>query len=66
VVAHLLRLKLLLLRNSLRRSTGQLIGVILGGLYGLGVLGLIVVALVLLGSQDPELIRTPSQPRASI
>ncbi|WP_105030965.1 transporter [Arthrobacter ruber] len=58
MVAHLLRLKILLLRNSLGRSTGQLIGVILGGLYGLGVLGLIVVGLVLLGSQDPELIRT--------
>ncbi|THJ66215.1 transporter [Arthrobacter echini] len=58
MVAHLLRLKLTLLRNSLRRSTAQLVGVVLGGLYGLGLLSLIVVGLILLGSQDLELIRT--------
>ncbi|MHA7278789.1 transporter [Arthrobacter sp. MDT2-2] len=58
MVAHLLRLKLLLLRNSLRRSTAQLIGVILGGLYGLGFLSVLVVGLVFLGSADLELIRT--------
>ncbi|MFC3299694.1 transporter [Arthrobacter agilis] len=58
MVAHLLRLKLVLLRNSFKRSTAQLIGVILGGLYGLGILGTLVVALVLLGSADVGLIRT--------
>ncbi|MPY09423.1 transporter [Arthrobacter bussei] len=58
MVADLLRLKLLLLRNSFRRSTAQLVGVILGGLYGLGILGFIVVGLVVLGSADLELIRT--------
>lgn len=58
MVAHLLRLKLTLLRNSFKRSTAQLVGVILGGLYGLGVLASLVVGLVLLGTADPELIRT--------
>lgn len=58
MVANLLRLKLLLLRNSLKRSTGQLIGVILGGLYGLGILGAIVVGLIFLGTADVEIIRT--------
>ncbi|MBG6184587.1 hypothetical protein IWX65_002563 [Arthrobacter sp. CAN_A214] len=58
MVAELVRLKLTLLRNSLRRSTGQLIGLILGGLYGLGILGFLVVGLVLLGSADPEIIRS--------
>ncbi|MDQ0735413.1 transporter [Arthrobacter agilis] len=58
MVADLLRLKLLLLRNSLRRSTAQLVGVILGGLYGLGLLVLLIIGLVLLGSAEPELIRT--------
>lgn len=58
MVAHLLRLKLTLLRNSLKRSTAQLVGVILGGLYGLGMLAFLVSGLVFLGSADPELIRT--------
>ncbi|WP_026550958.1 hypothetical protein [Arthrobacter sp. Br18] len=58
MVADLVRLKLTLLRNSLRRSTGQLIGLILGGLYGLGVLGFLTVGLVLLGTADPHLIRS--------
>lgn len=58
MVAHLLKLKLLLLRNSLRRSTWQLVGVILGGLYGLGLLGLVVAGLIALGTVDLELVRT--------
>jgi ABC-2 type transport system permease protein len=58
MVADLLRLKLILLRNSLKRSTAQLIGVILGGLYGLGILSALVVGLVLLNSADVEVIRT--------
>ena len=39
MVAHLLRLKLTLLRNSLRRSPWQLLGLIIGGLYALGIVG---------------------------
>ena len=58
MVADLLRLKLVLLRNSLKRSTAQLVGVILGGLYGLGILSFLVVGLVLLSRADVELIRT--------
>lgn len=58
MVAHLLKLKLLLLRNSLRRSTWQLVGVILGALYGLGLLGMIVAGLIALGALDLELMRT--------
>jgi ABC-2 type transport system permease protein len=38
VVAHLLRLKLALLRNSLRRSAWQVVGLVFGALYGVGVL----------------------------
>ena len=34
MVAHLVRLKLDLLRNTLRRSRAQAIGMILGVLYG--------------------------------
>ncbi|WP_024476294.1 hypothetical protein [Arthrobacter sp. CAL618] len=57
MVAHLLRLKLTLLRNSLKRSTWALIGVILGGLYGLGMLGLLILALFAFGTAEPEIIR---------
>jgi ABC-2 type transport system permease protein len=46
VVAHIVGLKWQLLRNSLRRSTPQLIGLIFGGLYGLGVLVLVVAGLI--------------------
>ncbi|AZZ56931.1 transporter [Rathayibacter iranicus] len=53
MVAHLLRLRLLLLRNSLTRNVWQLIGVIVGGLYAIGVLGLVFTGLVALGATDP-------------
>ncbi|MDR7157849.1 transporter [Arthrobacter sp. BE255] len=58
MVAHLLRLKLALLRNGLRRSPWQLVGMAFGGLYALGVVGALVVALVLLRRADPELAQT--------
>ncbi len=58
MVAELVRLKLALLRNSLKRSVWQMIGLILGGLYGLGILGLILFGLVTLGFADPELAHT--------
>ncbi|MCQ9163277.1 transporter [Arthrobacter sp. STN4] len=56
MVAHLLRLKLALLRNSLRRSPMQLIGLAIGALYGLGVLGMVLVGLAVLGTQGPGTI----------
>ena len=48
MVAHIVRLKWLLLRNGLRRSTPQRVGLILSGLYGLGVLGQGMAALIAL------------------
>lgn len=58
MVAHLVRLRLLVLRNTLSRSTWQLVAVILGGLYGLGVLAGAAIALVALGAAPPEVART--------
>ncbi|MBD7995494.1 transporter [Arthrobacter sp. Sa2CUA1] len=58
MVAHLLRLKLLLLRNSLRRSPWQLVGIIFGALYGLGMLTLLMGGLFYLNLTDPALART--------
>ncbi|MCQ1949608.1 transporter [Arthrobacter sp. zg-Y859] len=57
MVAHLLRLKLLLLRNSLKRSPWQLVGIILGGLYALSLLVVLAGALFVFGA-DPALART--------
>ncbi|MWV48768.1 transporter [Rathayibacter sp. VKM Ac-2803] len=53
MVAHLLRLRLLLLRNVLTRNVWQLVGVVFGGLYALVVLALVVAGLVSLGATDP-------------
>ncbi|HEX2247239.1 MAG TPA: transporter [Arthrobacter sp.] len=53
MVAHLVRLKLALLRNGFKRSPWQLVGVILGGLYALGVLVLLIAGLVLLATHEP-------------
>src|SRR5690606_19084035 len=56
VVAHLVRLKIDLLRNSLRRSRAQAIGLVLGFLYGaFVVVGLAVAVGTLRGS--PEVAR---------
>ncbi|MCC2334422.1 hypothetical protein [Cellulomonas wangsupingiae] len=52
MVAHLVRLKLMLLRNALRRSAWQVVGVVVGALYGLSVLLAAVVGLVALGFVD--------------
>lgn len=58
MVAHLLTLRLLVLKNSLLRSPWQLVAVILGGLYGLGMLALVTVGLLALSAAPPELART--------
>lgn len=58
MVAALVRLRLLVLRNSLKRSVGQLVAVIIGALYGLFVLGLIVVGLFALNLAPVDLVRT--------
>ncbi len=58
MVAHLLRLKLLLLRNSLKRSTWQIVGVVFGVLYGgFFVLMAVIGLIVLRGESDVTLIR---------
>ncbi|MCW4466590.1 transporter [Glutamicibacter sp. MNS18] len=44
MVAHILKLKLTLLRNGFRRSVWQLVGVIVGSLYALGMVALLIVA----------------------
>jgi ABC-2 type transport system permease protein len=58
MVAQLLRLKLTLLRNGLRRSPWQLVGLAVGGLYALGIVGALVVALVVLRQESNELAQT--------
>ena len=52
MVAHLLRLKLQLLRNGLRRSPAALVGLGVGIVYGAGLLALVVAALVALRLHD--------------
>ena len=42
MAALLVRLKLTLLRNSLRRSVWRMVGLVLGGLYGLSIVGLVL------------------------
>ncbi|MDQ4502075.1 transporter [Sinomonas sp. ASV322] len=58
MVAHLITLKVVLLRNGLRRSVGQLVGLIIGALYGLGVLALAISGLIALRLADADLART--------
>lgn len=54
MVAHLVRLKLTLLRNGLRRSAWQVVGVVAAALYGLLVLVLGVAGAVALGFVDVQ------------
>ncbi|MGA8979470.1 MAG: hypothetical protein WB473_10205 [Pedococcus sp.] len=59
MVAHLLRLKLDLLRNGFRRSAAALIGMVLGMLYGGGiVIGALLLLATLRVEGDAELTRT--------
>ena len=53
MVAHLLSLKWRLLLNGFRRSPGQVVGMVLGGLYALGVTAVFIVVLVALRWADP-------------
>ncbi len=58
MVAHLVRLKLALLLNGLRRSVWQIIGLVFATLYGLGIAAIAVAGLVAVGTQDVGLQRT--------
>ncbi|PJJ62108.1 transporter [Compostimonas suwonensis] len=58
MVAHLLALRFLVLKNSLARSVWQLVGFVIGALYGLGVVALIVVGLIALSGAPAEISRT--------
>jgi len=55
VVAHLVRLRLRLLGNTLRKSVWQMIGMILGCLYALYMVGMITVGAIAGGAAAPEL-----------
>jgi ABC-2 type transport system permease protein len=58
MVAHLVKLRFLILWNGLRRSTWQFIASILGALYGLGLVGLVVAGLFALSFVPEDLART--------
>lgn len=53
MAAHLVRLKLTLLRNGLRRSPWQVVGIVLAVVYGLGLLAVAVAGLFALGFVEP-------------
>ncbi|MBD8078142.1 hypothetical protein [Cellulosimicrobium arenosum] len=53
MVAQFVRLKLRLMANGFRRSAWQTIAFLLGLLYGVGIVGLVVVGTIVLGSSDP-------------
>ncbi|KGM13898.1 hypothetical protein [Cellulomonas bogoriensis] len=55
MVAHLVRLKLTLLANGLRRSVWQAIGLVVVGLYALGAVAAVLLGLVGLGFADVAL-----------
>jgi ABC-2 type transport system permease protein len=55
MVAHLLRLKLILLANTFRRSPWQMVGMIIAVLYGLGIALVVTVELVSLRSATAEI-----------
>ncbi|MBM7831213.1 ABC-2 type transport system permease protein [Agromyces cerinus] len=59
MVAQFLRLKLRLLGNIFRRSTWQVVGIVIGLIYGLGLAALLFAGLVgLRFSDDVEIIRS--------
>ena len=58
MVATLVKLRFLLLANSLRKSPWQIVAVVFGGLYGMGLLAGAVVVLFVLSFGDIEFART--------
>ncbi|WP_019134988.1 hypothetical protein [Cellulomonas massiliensis] len=58
MVAQLVRLKLTLLRNGLRRSALQVVGIVLASLYGAGLLVVFVGGMVALSFEAPMVQRT--------
>lgn len=57
-VLVMIRLRFLVMGNTLRRHPWQLVGAILGGLYALGVMTMVVFGLGFLGMGEPQLART--------
>ncbi|WP_069386281.1 hypothetical protein [Cellulosimicrobium cellulans] len=55
MAAQFVRLKLTLMANAFRRSAWQTVGFVIGSLYGLFVVGMVVVGAVALGTHDPVL-----------
>jgi ABC-2 type transport system permease protein len=55
VVAHVVRLKLTILANSLRRSPWQVVGLLVASLYGLGIAWAVVGAAIGVSTQDLEI-----------
>jgi ABC-2 type transport system permease protein len=58
MVAHLVRLRFLILWNGLKKSPWQLVGTILAALYGLFLLGMVIVGLITLSFAPVELARS--------
>ncbi|MDM7830766.1 hypothetical protein [Cellulomonas edaphi] len=58
MVAHILRLKLQLVANGLRRSAWQLVGLVVGAVYGLSVLAMLVIGMIALSVGDEDLRRS--------
>lgn len=58
MVAHLVRLKLTLLRNGLKRSPWQVVGLVIGLLYGLFVTVIAVAGVVAVSVVSPDLLPT--------
>lgn len=53
MVAHIINLKLRLLANGFKRSTGQLVGVIIGGLYALFMIVMLVLGSWFTAADNP-------------
>ena len=58
MVATLVKLRFQLLANSLKKSPWQIVAVVIGGLYALGVLVTVIAGLVALSFASVELART--------
>lgn len=58
MVATLIRLRFRLLVNQIGRSPWQIVATVLAGLYGLGILGGVVIGLALLSAAPIDLART--------